>query len=94
MPSLFNGKIKDAYTIRMSKGEEKNYSTTISENISQSSTNNSINEIVQHYKGDANAVTDNGDNRKSGSPIHIAGKPMENVELRRAGIHTSQSMVG
>ena len=48
---LSRNKIKDAYTIRMSKGEEKNYSTTISENISQSSTNNSINEIVQHYKG-------------------------------------------
>jgi hypothetical protein len=89
---LSRNKIKDAYTIRMSKGEEKNYSTTISENISQSSTNNSINEIVQHYKGDANAVTDNGDNRKSGSPIHIAVKPMENVELRRAGKTTPEEI--
>jgi thiol-disulfide isomerase/thioredoxin len=48
--------------------------------------------LVEHYKGDANAVTDNGDNRKSGSPIHIAVKPMENVELRRAGKTTPEEI--
>lgn len=76
----------------MSKGEEKNYSTTISENISRSSTNNSLNELVQRYKEDANGVNDIGDSKKTGTPIQIAVKPMENVELRRAAKTTPEEI--